>query len=483
MSESATGSDPFRMACHRVADWVADYFEHLDELPVSPGCAEATVASRLPVTAPRRGRELGALLDEFESVIVPSLSHWNHPRFFAYFNSSTSEAALLAEVLATALNPNAMTWESCPGAVELEEVMVQWIRGAVGLPSSFSGLLFEGGSTSTLHALAAAVHSRRPGSRELGVRADSCRPVVFASEEAHSSVEKALVGLGLGTDSLCEVPVDSLFKMDPAALEALVRKVRDAGHEPLAVVATLGSTSCTSIDPIPEIAAVCRRHRLWLHVDAAHGGALGLLPEARPLLAGWELADSIVINPHKWLFVPLDASLLLLRDLGTLEGPFRLVPSYLEGGREPRQRLDPMNLGLPLGRRFRALKLWFTLCHLGTDGIASIIRRHLSLARELARRIDSHPAMERLAPVPMSTVCFRARSPDGDADRFNRAWLRSANRSGRLFVSSTRLGDRFVLRLCISGYRTRARDVDDAWNVLRETLGELRSGPASSCHE
>jgi aromatic-L-amino-acid decarboxylase len=436
------------------------------------------VRDSLPREAPRVGEPIEAIRADFERLIVPALTHWNHPRFFAYFNSSSSGPAILAEILAAALNVNTMLWKTGPAATELEQVVLGWLRDMLGLPSKLSGWLHEGGSSSTLHALAAA-RQRAIGS---GLRHDGLRHAprlrVYVSEQTHSSVDKALMTLGLGLGAMRRVVVDAEYRMRADALRAAVVEDRRAGLLPCCVVATIGSTSCTSIDPVEAIAQVCASEGLWLHVDAAHGGALALLPERRSAFAGWEQADSIVINPHKWLMVPLDASALYTRHPEVLREAFSLVPAYLttlpQGEVE-----DAMDYGITLGRRFRALKLWFTLRYFGQQGLRARLREHLRLAQQVARRVDAHPLLERAAPVPMSTVCLRACPPQIPADAldaFNRRWLEAIDATGRLLLSPTELDGRFVLRFVVSGLRTTARHVEEAWQTLELTLQQLLAG-------
>ncbi len=460
---------------HELIDWIVDYLDSLAERPVLGPVKPGQVRQALPAEAPRLGEPLQAIREDFERLIVPALAHWNHPRFFAYFNSSSGGPAILAEILAAALNVNTMLWKTGPAATELEQVVLGWLRALLGLPDELRGWLYEGGSSSTLHALAAArQRALGAGLREEGLH-QAPRLRVYATPQTHSSVDKALMTLGLGLGALRRVAVDSGHRMRPEALREAVAVDRRAGLRPCCVVATLGSTSCTSIDPVAPIARLCEAEGLWLHVDAAHGGALALLPERREDFTGWEGADSIVVNPHKWLMVPLDASVLYTRHPDVLRQAFSLVPAYLET-RERHKVEDAMDYGITLGRRFRALKLWFTLRYFGQEGLQVRLREHLRLAQEVARRVDAHPLMERVAPVPMSTVCLRACPPriaGGEQDAFNRRWLEAINATGWLFLSPTELDGRFVLRFVISGLRTQAHHVDEAWQTMDLTLGEL----------
>ncbi|HEU4523276.1 MAG TPA: pyridoxal-dependent decarboxylase [Thermoanaerobaculia bacterium] len=444
------------------AVWADTYLRTIGDDAVMPGAMPRnSMRAGLPQTPPRAGSTIAATHECFLRHILPAVGHWNHPRFFGYFNSSTCDGAIAGELVASVLNTNCMTWRASPGGVELEEHVVDWLRQIVGLPESFSGLLFDGGSTTTLHALAAARHAAEPESRVEGLKHRHL--TLYATEMTHSSVAKAAVTLGLGTASIRNVPVDERFRMRADALELAVRADRAAGRQPFCVIATVGSTSTTSIDPIDAVAGVCRRESLWLHVDAAHGGGAAAVPEARPLFAGWERADSITINPHKWMFVPLGCSILLTSRPDDLRDAFAIVPEYLrapDGTEEP----ELMDLGVPLGRRFRALVLWYAITTLGTDALIARVREHLALARELAGLIQTSDDFELLAPVPLSTVCFRASSLD---DAGNLELLERLNSSGVAFLTHTRINGVFALRLTISSYRTSRQDVLKTWSQLR----------------
>jgi aromatic-L-amino-acid decarboxylase len=407
------------------------------------------------------------------------MAHWNHPRFFAYFTSSGSGPGILGELLSAAFNVNNMLWQSCPAATELEQVTLDWLRQMIGLPQEFFGVIYDGGSISTFHAIAAA----REQIAGLNVRehglGGSSRLRLYTSEQGHSSIDKAARALGLGLDSVRHVAVDDEYRMDPQALADAIADDRRSGVLPFCVVATVGSTSCTSIDPVPEIADVCEREGLWLHVDAAHGGTAAVVPEMRHVLDGCGRADSIVVNPHKWLFVQMGLSVLFTRKPDALRQAFSLVPEYLKTGQGD-GAVNFMDYGIPLGRNFRALKLWFTLRYFGVEGIAARIREHLELARRFAERVDAHPDFERLAPAPLSTVCFRAhpRGLDDEAtlDDLNRRLLEAINQSGEAFLSHTRLRGRFTIRMVISHLRTNEEQINRVWALALEKLRSLSRG-------
>jgi aromatic-L-amino-acid decarboxylase len=426
---------------------------------------------------------MAEILADVDRVLMPGMAHWNHPQFFAYFPSSASGPSILAELLGAALNANSMLWQTCPSATELEQVTLGWLRQMLGLPDSFWGIIYDGGSSSTLHALAAAreqLADLQIRERGLAGRPEVPRLRIYTSEQGHSSIDKAAVALGLGLESVRRVAVDEAFSMAPRALAEAIAEDRRKGWRPCCVVATVGSTSCTSIDPIAEIAGICEREGLWLHVDAAYGGAAAVVPEMRQVLDGCDRADSFLINPHKWLFVPLDLSVLYTRRPEVLRRAFSLVPEYLRtsAGEEAENYMD---YGIPLGRRFRALKLWFTLRYFGQEGLARRLREHLRLGQEFAGWVDAHPEFERLAPAPLSTVCFRAHPAGLDDEaalnELNKRLLPAINRSGAAFLSHTKLDGRFALRLVISQLRTEERHVRQVWEVIQEKLRAVRERP------
>jgi aromatic-L-amino-acid decarboxylase len=406
------------------------------------------------------------------------LTHWNQPGFFAYFAISASGPGILADFLSSALNQQGMLWRTSPATTELESVSMDWLRQLVGLPPSFNGVIYDTASISTLHGLAAAREAHVPGVRELGLAGRTLPAYrIYCSEHAHSSVDKAVILLGFGHSTLVKIPADDQFRMRPEALEAAIAEDRLAGRSPMAVVATVGTTSSTSVDPVPAIADVCQRERLWLHVDAAYAGVCAMVPGWEWILAGVDRADSVVLNPHKWLFTPFDLSAFYTRHLDTLKAAFSLVPEYLRTS-DPGGVPNLMDTGIQLGRRFRALKLWMILRYFGADGLRERLAEHVRLARLFADWVDAAPGWERVAPVPFSVVCFRA-TPEGIADAdavdaFNQQLLDRVNRTGEVFLSHTKLDGRFVLRLAVGNIRTRERHVARAWDLLREAAAGLR---------
>jgi len=439
---------------------------------VLPRMRPGALRAALPPAPPEAPEPFEAILADFERLVVPATTHWNHPGFLAYFAITGSVPGILGELLAAALNVNGMLWRTGPAATELEQHVLDWLRQLLGLPAGWFGILHDTASTSTFHALAAAREldpALRVREEGLAGRPEVPRLRVYCSEEAHSSVEKAAVALGLGLAGVRRVATDAELRLDPAALEAAIAEDRAAGVRPLAVVATVGTTSTTAVDPVPAIAEICAREGLWLHVDAAYGGAAALLPEMRWVLDGCARADSVVVNPHKWLFTPMDCSALYTCRPEAFRRAFSLTPEYLASGDEA---VNPMDYALPLGRRFRALKLWFVLRAFGREGLVAHLREHLRLARLFAGWVDDDGAFERLAPVRFSVVVFRHRPAglaDGPAlDEHNARLLERVNATGEVFLSHTRVRGRYALRLAIGHLATTERHVRRAWELLRE---------------
>jgi aromatic-L-amino-acid decarboxylase len=419
---------------------------------------------------------LDDMLADVDRLIAPGITHWQSPGFMAYFGITGSVPGIIGELLAAGFNVNAMLWRTSPAATELEQVAVDWLRQMIGLPGPLFGCINDTASSSTLYALAAAreaIPGARIRDRGLAGRSDLGRLRYYASEEAHSSVEKAGIVLGTGREGLRRIPVDDAYRLDTDALARAVAEDRAAGWLPFAVVATAGTTSTTSVDPVPAIAAVCEREGLWLHVDAAYGGAAAAAPEMRWVLDGCERADSLVVNPHKWLFTPIDCSVLYTRHQSVLRDAFSLVPEYLTSARDDDDTvLNLMDYGTSLGRRFRALKLWMVLRAFGTEGIAVRIRNHVRMAQELASWVDGTAGWERLAPAPFSVVCLRAHpqgvDDEADLDRLNARILDEVNRRGHFFLSHTRLRGGYAIRVAIGNLRTEDRHVRGVWDELVE---------------
>ena len=471
------GPEAFRAAAHAVVDLMADYLAGVERYAVLPSLEPGELRGRFPAHAPEEPEPLGRILADYRELVEPNITHWQHPGFFAYFASTASAPGILGEMLMATLIGNAMLWRTSPVATELEELTVGWLRDALGLPDAFDGFYTDTASTSSLIGLAGA--RQAVAGRDASGEGLAERPQlrIYASAEAHSSIEKAAMTLGLGRAGVVRVPVDQEYRLDAGALEQSVARDRARGLVPCAIVATIGTTGSTSVDPVPALATIAEREGLWLHVDAAYAGATALLPERRGPFAGWERADSIVMNPHKWLFTPIDCSLFLTRRPETIRAAFRLVPDYLRTLDRSRPVHDYNEYIPQLGRRFRALKMWFLLRYFGLEGMRTRLRGHLELARRFASYVDAEPNAERLAPVTFSTVCFRwrprhLRGREDEAevaaglDRLNTALMERVNREGRIFISHTRLHDRLALRLSVGNLRTEARHVDRAWEAI-----------------
>ncbi|HEY9284095.1 MAG TPA: pyridoxal-dependent decarboxylase [Pyrinomonadaceae bacterium] len=478
-------ADEFRRHGRAVVDWIADYFERIEQLPVLARTEPGELISKLPAAPPDAGEPMDEIVADLDRLIVPALTHWSHPSFFAYFATSTSAPGIFAEMLSAAFDVKALLWRAAPAAQELEEVALSWLRQMTGLPETFGGIIYDTASVSTLHAIAAAREGLNLRVREDGMSGRAELPLlrVYSSEQAHSSVEKCVITLGLGQRSLRKIAADAEFRMDAAALARAVEEDRAAGHLPFCVVATAGTTSTSSIDPVPAIADLCQRERLWLHVDAAYAGSAAVVPELRHVLAGAERADSLTLNPHKWLFTPFDLSVLYTRRMDLLHRAFSLVPEYLrtlDAGREAVR--NHSEYGVQLGRRFRALKLWMIIRYFGRDGLAARIREHCRLARLFASWVEDAPGWELLAPVPLSLVCFRAApardgEPDGERaarlDQLNEQIMHAVNATGEAFLSHTKLHDRFTLRLAVGNIRTTEAHVARAWRLLQDACRRL----------
>jgi aromatic-L-amino-acid/L-tryptophan decarboxylase len=462
--------ETFRREAHRLADWIADYLAHPERLPVLSQVRPGEIRDGLPKAAPERGEPFDAIFADFERVILPGITHWNHPGFFAYFAISGSAPGILGEFLSAALNVQAMLWRTSPSATELEEVTLAWLRTLLNLPDTFEGVIYDTASISTLHALAAAREAAVPLVRSdgLSARADIPALRVYCSEHAHSSVDKAVILLGFGQGGVRRVPADAEFRLRPDALADAIAEDRRAGRLPVAAVATIGSTSSTSIDPLADIVDICERERVWLHVDAAYAGVAAMVPGYEWILRGAERADSLVVNPHKWLFTPFDLSVLYCRRMDALRQAFSLTPEYLKTREGDAGVKNLMDTGIQLGRRFRSLKLWMVLRHFGAEGLRARLAEHMRLARLFASWIDESAVFERCAPVPFSVVCFRLRA-NGAADCSDERHARildRVNASGEVFLSHTKLDGRYAFRLAIGNLHTTAHHVRRAFDLL-----------------
>jgi aromatic-L-amino-acid decarboxylase len=478
------GADEFRRFGHELIDWISDYFERIEELPVLSQINPGDLKAQLPSSAPQKGEPMAKIIADVDRLIVPALTHWSHPSFFAYFATSTSAPGIFGELLSAAFDNKAMLWRTSPASTELEEVALDWLRQMMGLDAGYTGIIYDTASVSSMHAIAAAREGVERRIREEGMSGRTDLPLlrVYVSEQSHSSIEKGVITLGLGHRGLRKIPTDAEFRMNAQALAEAIEEDKSQGMIPFCVVATVGTTSTSSIDPVKEIVPIGEKHAMWLHVDAAYAGSAAVVPELRYILAGCERADSVAINPHKWLFTPFDLSVLYCRHMDLLRRAFSLVPEYLRTP-EQEQVHNGSDYGIQLGRRFRALKLWMIIRYFGHEGLASRIREHCRLAKLFTSWVEESPDWELMAPVPLSLVCFRA-CPQIDAsdetsrnarlDILNEEIMHTVNATGKAFLSHTRLNDKLTLRLSIGNIRTAERHVRLVWELLNQQLGQLR---------
>lgn len=462
--------DEFRRVGHELIDWIADHRAGASGRAVYTPCVPGSVKSRLPHAAPQSPEPMTAVLRDFDEIILPAIADWQHPRFFGYFPANSLLAGVLADMLSTGLGVLGLTWQSSPAVTELEEVVTDWVRQMVDLPPSFSGVIQDTASTSTLVALVCARERASGYAIGRGGLHGEPQPLrVYVSAHSHSSVEKGALLADFGRNNLRLVPCDAEYAMKPDALEAMIREDQLAGHRPAAIVATVGTTTTTAMDPLTPIAAVAQRHGVWLHVDAAMAGSAMILPECRGLWAGVEMADSVVVNPHKWLGVPFDCSLYYVRDPEHLVRVMSTNPSYLQSSVDGQVK-QYRDWGIPLGRRFRALKLWFVLREQGVSGLAARLRRDLDNAKTLAATVSATPGWRLLAPVRLQTLCVRHEPPglEGEAlDRHTLAWADKVNRSGAAYLTPAQLDGRWMVRISIGAAATEGADVDAAWSAMR----------------
>jgi len=483
----------YRRALHEVADLIADYAESLPGRPVLPPVEPGSIAPLFPASPPEDPEALEAILADYRRLVEPHATAWNHPGFMAYFPTSSSAAGVIGELLMASLAQNTFLWRTSPIGTELETVVISWFRQALGLPEGFDGLVTDTASIGSLMAIAAAREAAGLDAAQRGLpgRPELGEPRVYASAEAHSSIDKACMILGLGREGVVHIPTDDDLRLRPEALEAAIAADLAAGRRPIAVGATLGTTASTSADPIADIAPIAERHGLWLHVDAAYAGVVALLPERRGPFAGWERADSIIVNPHKWLFTPFDASLFLTRRMPQVRAAFSIVPEYLRTLDSATPTRDMGEYTPQLGRRFRALKLWVLLRWFGLTGLRRRIEHHLWQAQELAGWVDADPDFERLAPVPFSVVCLRwrpaelvGRVRDADVESFldaqNQALMGAVNRTGEVLLSHARLHGRFTIRVAFGNLRTTDRQLARVWELLRTHAAALPRGPGAA---
>jgi|WetSurMetagenome_2_1015567.scaffolds.fasta_scaffold36422_2 aromatic-L-amino-acid/L-tryptophan decarboxylase len=464
-------SESFREEAHKLVDWIADYYDNIEQYPVKASCKPGSIFNQIPSLPPDQPETMSEIFGDFEKIIMPGITHWQNPNFYAYFPSNSSFPSLLAEILTAALGAQCMKWETSPAATELEEAVMNWLKTMTGLPGSFEGVIQDSASSATLCAILSA--------RERVTRFESNNDGmynqhdfrVYCSSEAHSSIEKAVKIAGIGKKNLVKIALDRDFRMNPGYLEQMISKDIVNGKKPICVVAALGTTGSTAVDPLSEIAAICKKYKVWLHVDAAFAGSALLLPEYRWMIKGIDKADSFVFNPHKWLFTNFDCSAYFVKDSETLINTFKLVPEYLKT-QIPEHVNDYSNWGVQLGRRFRALKLWFVIRSFGVKGLQEKLRKHLSIAATLKLWIEQHPDFEILAPVHFNLICFRYH-PLGIEDNeilnnLNEKLLLSLNNTGSLYISHTKLNGMYTLRMLTGQTNVELSHVRKAWELIVE---------------
>jgi aromatic-L-amino-acid decarboxylase len=465
--------DEFRRHGHTLIDWLAHYYEHIEDYPTLSKVSPGDIRRALPADAPEFPEPFADVIADLDRVIMPGVTHWNHPGFFAYFAITGSGPGVLADLVSSGLNQQAMLWRTSPAATELEEVTLGWLGKLMHLPVSFEGVIYDTASIATMHAIAAGREAAVPDVRKKGLagRSDLKGVRLYCSEHAHSSVDKAVIALGLGHESLRKIPADAAFSLRVDRLDAAIREDRAAGYVPVAVIASVGTTSSTAVDDVSAIADTCAREHVWLHVDAAYAGVMAIVPEFAWMRRGFDRADSLVVNPHKWLFVPFDLSVLFCRRMDVLRQAFALTPEYLKTSDASTVK-NLMDTGVQLGRRFRSIKLWAVLRYFGASGIRDRLRNHVRLAQLFASWVDADPDFERVAPVPFSVVCFRAKphgfTGDEQAlDAFNLEIIERVNRSGDAFIAHTALNGRIVIRMAIGNLRTEEKHIARAWELIR----------------
>lgn len=468
--------EEFRTHAHRLVDWMADYLGEVGKYPVKPNIQPGDIKKKLPAAVPPGGESFEAIFKDFENIILPGMTHWQHPQFYAYFPSGSSEPSILGEMLATTLGAQCMIWLTSPSAEELEERMMEWLRDAIGLPREFTGVIQDSSSSATLVALLSAREWKSQYAVNQSGFTGRERYRVYTSTQAHSSVDKDVRIAGFGIDNLVKIDTDSDFALRADALEAAIVADKANGYTPLCVVSTIGTTSSTAIDPIGGISTLCRKHGLWHHIDASYAGSALILPELRWMAKGAEQCDSFVFNPHKWLFTHFDCSAYFVRDKQALVNTFSIMPEYLKTAEDKRVN-NYRDWGVPLGRRFRALKLWFVLRTYGLAGLQQRLRDHIAYGQWIKEQVETTPGFERMAPAPLNLVCFRIH-PDGlddDAklDELNLRLIQRLNASGRILITQTKLDNKVVLRFVAGQAHATLDTVKKGWLLIREEAAKL----------
>ncbi|MFW6140133.1 MAG: pyridoxal phosphate-dependent decarboxylase family protein [Acidobacteriota bacterium] len=462
----------FKKFGYEFVDWVADYLENVGEYSVCPDLKPGDIKKELPKQAPDKGEPLDKIFKDFKAKIFPGMTHWQHPSWFAYFPANNSPPSVLAELLTAGMGAQCMIWKTSPAATELEEVVMEWLKRMLDLPKEMVGVIQDTASASSLVALLTAREKTTEFSSNIkGVKEPL---VVYCSEEVHSSVEKGAKIAGFGKENIRNIPTDKNLAVIPEELEKAVLEDHQKGFQPCCVIATSGTTSSSAIDPLDKIGKICQQHHLWFHVDAAYAGTAAVLPEKRWVLKGVEYADSFVFNPHKWMLTNFDCSAYFVKDPDALVKTFEIHPEYLKTGVDKEVK-NFRDWGVALGRRFRALKLWFVLRYYGVEGIQEMVRKHIRLAQFFKSQVEENEHFELMAPVPLSLVCFRLNdgSDEDRLDKINRKLLEEVNQTGKLHVTHTTLKGKYVIRMCIASRTTQEEDVKKAWKLIKEKAEEI----------
>jgi aromatic-L-amino-acid decarboxylase len=464
-------SEEFKKNGYKLVDWIADYLNNIEKYPPLSQVNPGDILKRFPNTPPANGEDIENVLNDVDKILLEGITHWNHPGFMAYFNSTSSGPGILAELLTAGLGVNGMLWKTSPAFTELEKSMMNWFRQMVSLPENYWGIIYDTASTSSMHAIASAREQLDLQIREKGMagRNDIPRLRLYCSEQAHNSIDKGALTLGIGLEGIRKIPVNDKFEMIPQKLEDAIREDKLNGWLPFIVIATVGTTSTTSIDPVEAIAELAEKYKLWLHIDSAYAGVTAMIPEMKWITRGWDRADSLVINPHKWMFTPMDLSVYFTRKPDILKRAFSLSAEYLKTNQDSEVE-NLMDYGIQLGRRFRSLKLWFIIRYFGVNGLSERIKNHINLAKELESWIKNESDFELMAPVPFSTVCFRyhpANKDENELNEINENLLEKINASGKIFLSHTKLSGKFTIRLTIGSIRHERRHIEEAWDLIK----------------
>jgi aromatic-L-amino-acid decarboxylase len=468
--------EEFRKNAYDFIDWIVNYLKDIEKYPVKSQVKPKEIYDKLPERAPETGESIETIFQDFQEIILPGITHWQSPNFYAYFPANSSNPSLLAEMLMSALGVQNMKWETSPAATELEERVMNWLKAMTGIPDNFTGVIQDTASTSTL----AAIITAREKYSDYKINQDGFKNYenlrVYCSSEAHSSIEKAIKISGIGKNNLVKIKVDDEFKMITVELEKAIKSDLKKGYKPMCVVAALGTTGSTAVDSLEEISAICKKYNLWLHIDAAYAGSALILPEYRWMIKGIEQADSFVFNPHKWLFTNFDCSAYFVKDKGTLIRTFEILPEYLKTLSDDKVN-NYCDWGIPLGRRFRAPKLWFVIRNFGVKGLQEKLRYHISIAKDLADEIKKENEFEILAPVTFNVICFRYKpgfKSDEELNVINEKLLHNVNSTGKIYFTHTKLSGKYTLRLVIGQTNVSEINTNYAWKLIKETAKTIK---------